>query len=346
MSIEQLKIGSRQIWMHKGIKDPDFKKEHVLSRDPWLYVELWLKRNRSQEALSFWSQARRFADASHAMSIEAAPLTLYYAFLNATKALLTYKGCSFRSVHGISGLRPQNAKTSLVNEMVSIKSGGILPDLSRYLGDPIFTESHSLKEILWNIPFIHRSFQLTYTSSSELFIHLTEARYVRKTGSTEAWFEAEVDPRFSDARSLKNIPDSFECNDQSGKKTVRRKKRFRWHRGKCGKNERMKAVNRLSRYHAKTRRLIVNISGNEDLWYLKRSNPQNSIGHFHVLTLVFAAMHRLSELSRYDPNGLDRHLDGQANWLLSEFIENSLDQFIDQISSEITGCQFRPPKLN
>ena len=34
---------------------------------------------------------------------------------------------------------------------------------------------------------------------------------------------------------------------------------------------------------------------------------------------------------------LAKHLDSQHNWLLTEFIETSIVQFIDQISSEITG---------
>jgi hypothetical protein len=58
-------------------------------------------------------------------------------------------------------------------------------------------------------------------------------------------------------------------------------------------------------------------------------------------TLIIAAMHWLSELSRYNPQILNKHLEKDASWLLTEFINKSIYQFIDQISSEITGNVFR-----
>ncbi|WP_299143409.1 YaaC family protein [uncultured Vibrio sp.] len=58
-------------------------------------------------------------------------------------------------------------------------------------------------------------------------------------------------------------------------------------------------------------------------------------------SLTIGAMHRLSELSRYNPQNLHKHLTKDASWLLSEFINKSIYQFIDQISSEITGNDFR-----
>jgi len=56
-------------------------------------------------------------------------------------------------------------------------------------------------------------------------------------------------------------------------------------------------------------------------------------------------MHRLSEICRYQPLFLDSLLSGQKNWLLSEFIEMSPAQFIDEIASEMTGYQFLIPNV-
>lgn len=39
---------------------------------------------------------------------------------------------------------------------------------------------------------------------------------------------------------------------------------------------------------------------------------------------------------------LNNHLEKKGGWLLSEFISKSMVQFIDQISSEITGFDFKP----
>ena len=63
----------------------------------------------------------------------------------------------------------------------------------------------------------------------------------------------------------------------------------------------------------------------------------------YSLTLMMMGMHRLSELVRYDPKGLSFHLTGNANWLLTEFIELAPSQFIDEIACEITGLEFRMP---
>jgi hypothetical protein len=61
------------------------------------------------------------------------------------------------------------------------------------------------------------------------------------------------------------------------------------------------------------------------------------------MTIIMAIMHRLSELSRYDPKGLLKYLGGKENWLLAEFIELAADQFIDELACEMTSLEFRMP---
>ena len=343
MKGKQIQIGTRKIWMHKSIKHTDFEAESVLSNDPWLFVELWLKRNKKSDALAFWLQARRFSEAAETLGVEAAPLPLYYAFLNATKALLEVRSAVHGNNHGVTGDRPENAKASLANEKVTFKSGGVLPALCSYLGDSISEREYDLKGLLGNIPFVHRAFRHTFTSSPELFIPLEKACYVSRDGTSEGWFEAQVVPRYADKRILRHIPKSFEFFEHNGSTYVRRRKRFKWLMGRSNKKDKTRAVARLANYHATVRRVIVPISGNRDLWYLKKSLANNALSERHTLSIIFAAVHRLSELSRYDPKGLDRHLCGSANWLISEFIEHASHQFIDQISSEITGFQFWRP---
>jgi len=63
------------------------------------------------------------------------------------------------------------------------------------------------------------------------------------------------------------------------------------------------------------------------------------------LTITFALMHRLSELSRYDPIRLKKHFDCQHNWLISEFINLAPTQFIYAIACEITGQEFKIPGI-
>ena len=347
MKGKQIKIGSRKIWAHKAVISADFGAESVLCNDPWLFVELWLKRNnKDKEALAFWQQARRFADAAKPLSVEAAPLPLYYSLLNASKALLKVRASHYSFAnHGVSGERPEGAKASLANEKVSFKSGGVLPAICRYFGDIATEAEYDLKKILWNLPYVHRAYRHTFSSAAELFIPIERACYVSRDDTSKGWFEAEVVPRYADRRILRSVPASFEVFEDSGKVLVRRKKRFRWYQGRSNSAEKQAAVQRLCNYHGSLRRVVVPISGTRDLWYLKKQLDHNELSERHTIPLIFAGMHRLSELSRYDPAGLERHLAGQSNWLLSEFIEHSAGQFIDHIASEITGFQFWQPGI-
>ena len=54
-------------------------------------------------------------------------------------------------------------------------------------------------------------------------------------------------------------------------------------------------------------------------------------------------MHKLSELSRYNPMALSGHMNASHNWLLSEFMQVAPNQFIYSIASEITGMEFLQP---
>ena len=115
----QLTIGSRRVWMHKGVIDPDFGALHVLSNDPWAYVELFLKRAGSEDSLAYWLQARRFADASFDLGPDAAPLTLYYSFLNAAKALLSHKALKHGDRHGVAGSEAPTPDSRAIDSMRS-----------------------------------------------------------------------------------------------------------------------------------------------------------------------------------------------------------------------------------
>lgn len=87
------------------------------------------------------------------------------------------------------------------------------------------------------------------------------------------------------------------------------------------------------------------ISALPDLWYIKRDIGGARRIARYTLTLIMAAMHRLSELSRYDPRGLMSYLEGKENWLLTEFIELAPSQFIDELVCEMTSLEFGIPGI-
>jgi len=56
-------------------------------------------------------------------------------------------------------------------------------------------------------------------------------------------------------------------------------------------------------------------------------------------------MHRLSEICRYRPSDLLSLLNGQKNWLLSEFLSIAPPQYLDEIACEMTRHQMMIPNV-
>ncbi|WP_231892784.1 YaaC family protein [endosymbiont of unidentified scaly snail isolate Monju] len=324
--------------MHSALIGADFRKPRVLCTDPWEFVSLWLKRDHQTDAAFYWAQAHHFYDASLSLPVLSSPLTSYYCFLNTTKALLTAKKVEFKEVHGVGG-RSVGSVKSLDNEIVDFQGGGILPALCKYLEEPDNAgKEFTLKDIFWQLPFIHRSFCLTYRGSTELFIPLVNQCFLRRDGSKEAWFHAEIDKRYINSHTKRVIQPGFELFDNNGVYEIRRKRRFKWS-GRDIEN----SIEQFSRYHKQIRRRIFPIYSSENRWYLKKSVNGHDKLNNSQLVLIFAAMHRLSELSRYDPIPFSKHFNVNHNWLLSEFIKASLGQFVYGMASEITGLEFIKP---
>lgn len=338
MPAHKLHIAGRSIKLHGCLIAPDFRTQRVLCSDPWDFVSLWLKRDHKEDALFYWEQAKHFYEASRQLPDLSSPLTSYYCFLNASKALLASKNVDFVESHGIGG-RSREGRTALSNEIVDFQGSGILPALCKYLAEPENAGSaFTLQDLFWQMPFIHRSYCLTYKGATELFIPLKANAFMRKDGSKEAWFQAEIDKRYVNAHTEKVIRPGFELFEQDGCYFIRRKRRFRWSgRDIEGSIEQFKI------YHKQIRRRIIPIYSSENRWYIKKSVAGHNKIVNSQLVLIFAAMHRLSELSRYDPMAFSNHFNVNHNWLLSEFIRMSPTQFVYGMASEITGLEFIRP---
>lgn len=152
---------------------------------------MWLKRHSSTRSLFFWDQARHFYHASQQLPKTSSPLPMYYSALNATKALLISKDMLHSDHHGLTGSH-QSGKVNLQNEVVKLKGGGVLPALCKYLRESPCKEEYTLKDILYNLPCIHRAYTLTFTTPPELFIPIDAPIFVRKRRSDEAYFQCEI----------------------------------------------------------------------------------------------------------------------------------------------------------
>lgn len=169
-----------------------------------------------------------------------------------------------------------------------------------------------------------------------MFIPISNIRFVREDTTSKGWIEFSIDSRYANGNALKNLPQGYKRTHEDDKKCyyVRKENgRFTWdiHADKA---ERFAS---LSAYHKKVRKDLYYIYGNSKLWYIKKDLPNNShILKRNSLTLIFAVMHWMSELVRYNPQKFEKYMESKQNWLLHEFIEKALYQFIDEISCEIT----------
>lgn len=342
MTASELRVANRTYYFRKAVSAPQFESERVLARDAFQFGLLWLRRH-CKEAVPYWEQARSYFVASTGMSAEASPLTSYYCFLNAAKALLIVKGQSFSDAHGVSG-EFEASKRSLINEVINFKGSGVVAALSSYLGESDSANTHTLKDILANLPFIHRAFRHTYTSHREMFIPLRSVVYRKHPKEDRVWLSAHIDGRFADARTIRTFPGGIEKdNGFTGAFVIRTKKRVEWFSRGASAEVRREGISALQRFHKRWRRRFVYISSSPVLWYLKRDiTGAVSIDRYNM-TLIIAAMHRLSELSRYDPSGLRWYLEKKENWLLTEFIELAPTQFIDELVCEMTDLEFAIP---
>jgi hypothetical protein len=344
MSFAEIRLRGREIGPHKGVVNPLLTSRNVLTNSPWTFVALWLKRNKKPRALFYWEQAEEFHRASVGLPLRSAPLLLYYCFMNAAKALLVAKGTSFDERHGVSA-HPRvvtGGKRTFAGEGVRIHSNGILPSLSAYYGETEATSTHTLQQLFFNMVFIHRTYCLTYSSQKEMFLPLANCGYVYDTRSKEVFFKANIANNIPFGRAIKKIPSSFVAAPLIGPRAIRSVSSLNWR--KPGRPTTAN-VNDLISFNRSLRQEVHFINGAQTLWYLRSRVIGPKLLNRQLPTLILAAIHRLSEICRYQPLQLDSLLNGQKNWLLSEFIQMSADQFIDEIASEMTGYQFLVPNV-
>jgi hypothetical protein len=341
----KIRINGRDLGLHKATTDPVLGARNVLTSSPWEYVTLWLKRARKDAALFYWQQAQTFSLAATALPVTSAPLLLYYGYMNATKALLSAKKIPFDEHHGIRAhnMRRNSRKIALSNEGVRLMTRGIAPALSQCLGETEPTTTHSLEDLLFNLPCIHRTFCITYRNQQDLFIPLTDCGLVYEPASGAAYFAGKLSQDVAGWKVLRRLPSCLVADlTTNDGRSIRSRDSVEL------KSPNPRNVTDIASLASLLRslRLDVNyIAGAQTLWYAKAVVRGPARLKRSPLTCTLMAMHRLSELCRYRPIELASFLGGQKNWLLTEFIRMSPPQFIDELSAELTGQQFMIPNV-
>lgn len=265
--------------------------------------------------------------------------------MNATKALLSAKGVPFAEHHGVRShnMRGPSSKIALSNEGVRMQQKGIAPALSHYLGEAETVLTHSLEELLFNIPCIHRTFCLTYRNQQDLFIPLVDCRFVFDASLGSGYFSAKLSQDFSGSKFLGRLPPTLIADASSNdRRSIRSQASVPLGSSVVSTANDISSMADL----LKSLRPDLNyLAGAQTLWYAKAVVRGPARLKRSPLTCTLLSMHRLSEICRYRPMELASFLSGQKNWLLTEFIRMSPSQFLDEIAAELTGQQFMTPNV-
>ncbi len=339
-----IKINGKIITPQKAIINPKLGSKNVLTNSRWEFVELYLRKEKQTESSFYWNQAKEFNKAAYNLSIQASPLLHYYSFMNATKALLSSKGITFNPYHGVkAGSQSNRRKISLSNESIKVQTQGVLPSLSQYYKETESSRQHTLQEIFFNLPYIHRTYCLSYPSQIDAFIPLIDCEFVKDSVTNETYFLARLSKDFSNRSTIKKLPTSLIIESTSGPNWTLRSAASIFVNKPTSLTFTEKSD--LIYLHQVLRRDLLYNNGSHTLWYAKGRVTGPKILNRFPTTLTLTAMHRLSELCRYKPIELNAFLGSQKNWLISEFVQQSPNQFLDEMASEITGYQFLQPNI-
>lgn len=365
---------NKSLRMKKSFTAPDYKSGTILTDDVFTYVEFYFSshkkamkyRNPQSKSvygnekkyhyMFYWKQAMTFYQASKVLPINSVPLVAYYSMLNAVKAFLAYRSDFIEdfvvdfSQHGLFEAT-DNTGNDLSTIPVARRVRGVFPLFGKII-DPNFEtvwqngKSHSiaLKKLLYNLAFIHRAYITTYATSrgvnpQELFIPLARGKAPRycKGNDSCLYLVLDIDKQFF-SPSATSIPTSY-TSTISPKFCVSDCNGFVLRSASGAKRNTTDSLSaEFKNLNDDLRQEFQYIHSDDRLWYIKRSKMSNDdVLNLNSMLISMAAMHRISEIVRYKPEQLAHLMDSKENWLIHEFITLALDQFIDEIASEITG---------
>lgn len=337
---EVIKISDREVRFPRSTMDPAFGMRKVITSSPWEFVSLWLRNQKQGVAQVYWDQSKEFFESARNLPTQSASLPLYYSFLNASKSLMEAKGVNYDPFHGVKRLnlrKNTGQRILLENEGLKIDKDGILPSLTAYFSESETDKKYSLFDVLANLAFIHRPLTISY-SSPEIFLSIHRPMYVTDRSGV-AWFQAELPKEHTNGNTVSTIPKEFRYFKKDEKYFIRTVSTFPWSGARRPTDRDLKI---LRDFHRKLRVYVNYISGVHPHWYIKRNLKRFKIIKRNNLTLMYMAMHRMSEISRYNPIELGKFLNGRRNLIIHEFVRGAQNQFIDEIAAEITGYEISP----
>lgn len=311
----------------------------------------------------YLKQAAMYYQAAKNEPFEVSMLSSYYCMLNLAKSYISFKSTyvdEFVQDFSDHGIQEDYGSEGTGFEGISVRYkqqrfnrrnlpinmfGGVFPMFAGKLDTNFrdvwqIDDGKTLKTLLYNLPFVQSSYMNTYSTTKnrleELFIPLPvdNPPSLYQVSSTRLTLKVDIDEGY-----LKSL-DGEVSNEIIS--TITSKLKFEdgtfYSAETVTKNTNAKISGDLSRLNQELRKYFVYNGGNHALWYLKRTGLENNnVLNLSTLTINMAIMHRLSEIARYKPEQLTRLMNSNENWLLHEYMGAALDQFVDELASEITG---------
>lgn len=359
----ELKIDGRTLWMMRPYKNPQYTTDVILTKSMFNFVYGWLLRNIDEnsvdqkKALKYWLQAKSYYIEGVDIRSDVKPLLNYYCCLNTVKSMLCYLGEDVNNIHhGVDWISSESE--NLDDQRVKFWGAGALTLLRRktWNGSDGGESEYSLKSLLSNLAFIHRAYTYTYDEVSDIFLPLKSIKFYKLEKVNKITLGFEVS-KCKDLQTLKEaIPTGFEFTTHTSKewdeiksKTYDEKLQWGLDHGRLlfrlrkpeewdDDADNNVKLNILIKIHEKVRKHFQYIAADTPIWYLKSRNAidNGKILQYSSLSVSFAIMHCLSEMVRYKPDLYNSILESKYAWLITEFVELGIDQFIDEIASEIT----------
>ncbi len=207
---------ARVLRLSKAYTSQSYTEKTVLTDDVFPYVEFYYNQHHKPlkyqdtslqqsygkanqyECAFYWKQAEMFYKTAKTMPIETSPVAAYYCMLNATKSYLSFTStCADDFVKDFSmhGLLENHAAAGEDLDTIEVAhmQVGVFPMFAKALDSDFETiwahgkgNTRTLQALLYNLPFVHRAYSMTYTTPrkkvDELFIPL-------KSGTSPTYYK-------------------------------------------------------------------------------------------------------------------------------------------------------------
>jgi hypothetical protein len=330
------------------------RQPRVVTADVWAFlrhlVSTKLSKERRREALAYLEQASEFFDAAANPRLGSKPLLYYYSFMNLAKTALLVDGTKLPPAcrHGIFDPKANiKRRVRLPGQRVGVQGlandhSELFPEFVKLLGgSPTATRSHSMRDLMEQVPSIHRTF-MRVTGDGPSFLPIRRVELLKDAG--QIW------SRVAFQRSDKDVQETLPV--------VKKRRAFRrvlkqvvppataddevWYETKAVPGKK-RGVDKAIRTLASSLQAIgiwTLLTSDGYRTYFWTGEPRKSLP---PLAAVYAVMFYLGSITRYKPYDFDRIIEGGYSFLVGEILATQPTQFVYALASNLAGVDVVKP---